>query len=363
MAGWFLFSAVLSAYNKLVFGSGHLAFPCPLLLTSIHFGCQWIFSATLCAIWPIELGGDRIARLSWREWLSTSVPCGLVTSGDIGLSNKSLVTITLTFYTMVKASTPIFVLLWAYVFGIERITPSLILVVAIIAAGEFLTVVGEVDFDLRGFILCLTASILSGARWTLVQLKLQSMEPPLKTTIATMRLLAPSMFTSMLFLSMAIERPWNKFGDMDFASAVQITGLGLFGAFFAIAMILCEFYLIMYASAIILMIGGVIKEMITIVVGVAYFEDELNRINLAGCFIVFMGVVVYKITFHLDQQHRKTEPNYQSVSRQSTMDSGEDFSDGLYDDAGVLAEAAVEHQGVELRRPSGKDILGDKDML
>ena len=36
---------------------------------------------------------------------------------------------------------------------------------------------------------------------------------------------------------------------------------------FAIAMILCEFSLIMSASAMILMIGGVVKELITIFVG------------------------------------------------------------------------------------------------
>jgi solute carrier family 35 protein C2 len=137
----------------MVFGSGHIAFPCPLLLTSIHFLAQWMFSAGACRCFPHFFGGDRVSNMSWREWVSVSVPCGLVTSADIGLSNLSLISISITFYTMVKASTPIFVLLWAYVFGIERITINLVLVVLIIAAGELLTVIGEVDFDLTGFLL------------------------------------------------------------------------------------------------------------------------------------------------------------------------------------------------------------------
>ena len=149
-------------------------FPCPLLMTSVHFLAQWIFSNEVCRSFPEYFGSVRVANMSWREWIATSVPCGVVTSGDVGLSNLSLVRITITFYTMVKASAPIFVLAWAYCLGIEAITIELIGVVLMIAAGEFLTVYGEVDFDHVGFLLCLSAALLSGARWTLVQLKLKS---------------------------------------------------------------------------------------------------------------------------------------------------------------------------------------------
>jgi solute carrier family 35 protein C2 len=192
-----------------------------------------------------------------------------VTALDVGLSNLSLVSITITFYTMVKSSTPIFVLGWAYAFGIETITWRLVGVILVIAAGEFLTVMGEVDFVLHGFLLCLTASILSGARWTLVQLKLQNMNPPLKTTLVTMKLLSPSMFTLMLLISLVVERPWNKFAGYysDSNEVMAILLLGSVGGLLAIAMVLCEFYLILHATALILMIGGVVKEMTTIMIG------------------------------------------------------------------------------------------------
>lgn len=274
-------------------------------MTSIHFGTQWFFSWSVTEIFPQTFGADRIKTMTWEEWWKTSVPCGVVTSGDVGLSNLSLVRISITFYTMVKASTPIFVLAWAYLFGIERITVQLILVVLIIAAGEFLTVVGEVAFDHIGFLLALSASMLSGARWTLVQLKLRSMQPPIKTTIATMRLLSPSMFFSLFFLSLIIEEPWARLANEDAGDTAKIIGLGLVGAFLAIAMVLCEFYLIMRANAIVLMIGGVIKEMVTIFIGVFYFGDELNKINMSGCFVVFVGVGLYKASHYVDSQRDK----------------------------------------------------------
>jgi solute carrier family 35 protein C2 len=246
-------------------------------------------------MFPETTGLPRIKQFSWSEFLGISIPCGVVTAADVGLSNLSMVSISLTFYTMVKASTPIFVLFWAWMFKIERITWHLLGVIGVIAMGEFLTVYGEANFVLAGFIQCLVASIISGARWTLVQLKLQTLEPPLQTSLATMRVLAPSMFGSILMVALAVERPWEhlKVDDVGF-----ILALGGIGGTFAIAMTLCEFMLIMQASAIVLMIGGVVKELLNIGIGMAFFGDTLNLVNTMGFIIVFSGVILYKVTFH-----------------------------------------------------------------
>ncbi|VEU33536.1 unnamed protein product [Pseudo-nitzschia multistriata] len=267
--------------------------------------------------------------MTWKEWASVSVPCGIVTALDIGFSNLALVTITLTFYTMVKASTPIFVLSWAYIFKIERITWPLIGVVIVIAMGEFLTVFGEVDFVFHGFALCLLASVLSGARWTLVQLKLQNLDPPLKSTLVTMKLLTPSMVWSMVFLSIVIEKPWVKLveaQDNDSNELLKVFLLGMIGGTFAIVMILCELYLILKASAIILMIGGVIKELTTIFVGVSFFGDRLNLMNTAGVCVVFSGVMLYKVVFHL-QKKENERSGMEPIQSEDVFDEDEqDFA-------------------------------------
>ena len=61
-------------------------------------------------------------EMSWHTFLWTSIPCGCVASFDIGLANLALVRISITFYTMIKASAPIFVLFFAFVFRIQEIT-------------------------------------------------------------------------------------------------------------------------------------------------------------------------------------------------------------------------------------------------
>lgn len=334
MAGWFICSAGLSSYNKIIFGTDHLGFPCPLLLTSIHFFVQWVFSFSVSALFPEFFGGEVVNNMSWRTYLGVSVPCGLVTAFDVGLSNLSLVRISITFFTMVKSSSPIWVLMSAFIFGLEKVTCNLVTVGALITAGEILTAFGEVEFDAVGFVLVLSAAICGGIRWTLVQFKLQRLDPPLGGPVVTMRVLSSTMFISMLLLSFIIERPWNSLGPehgdyfSDFENGMKTISLGLVGAFIAIAMVLCEFWLILKSDAIVLMIGGVVKEMITIFVGVTLFGDNLNVINLSGIVVVFLGVVFYKVTLHLSKSEKEKLPeeseNQTQFSRISSLDAYQD---------------------------------------
>jgi len=314
MAGWFFFSALLSLYNKYIFGSKEMAFPCPLTMTSVHFLMQWIVSYCLTSCFPRVFGGGEVKAMSWRNYLLVSIPCGCVTSFDIGLSNEALVRITITFYTMVKASSPIFVLFFAFIFRIEQITFSLISVIAVITFGEFLTVFGEAEFNAVGFILCLSSSILAGLRWTMVQFFLNRLEPPLVSAISTLRLVSSTMFISLTLIAFIVEEPIHTLYHSPFfasrSDSVETVLIAFIGAFLAVSMVLCEFCLIMKSNAIVLMIGGIVKELFTITLGVSIFKDTLDTINIIGCLIVFSGVVLYKTTIHSNAREMKKESSY-----------------------------------------------------
>ena len=354
MIGWFIFSIFLTLYNKYLFGKQHLAFPCPLLLTSFHFLTQWLFSYLISSKFPISLGGDQVSAMPWMVFLGIGVPCGLVTSADVGFSNLAIVRISVAFNTMVKASSPIFVVLSAYLFGIEKITTSLILVVIIICMGELLTVLGEVKFDLIGFLLSFSSAILSGMRWTVVQLKIQSIEPKLKSTVATMRILSLPMFLSMLGISLALEKPWSTLGGWfdSFSSAMHTLGLALIGALLAVCMILFEFWLIMKSNAIVLMIGGVCKELFTISMSILIFGDTINIENVLGCIVVFSGVILYKLSLHVN----KLQDSYDKLLLQGKEFLEEDLED-LTDDGIILIQHGEESHPVATASNGAYDSL------
>ena len=316
MAGWFLFSSLLSSYNKVLFGSGRYHFPCPLLLTSTHFLIQWLISYSLSNRCSDFFGGERVRTMSWSEFLQISIPCGVVSALDIGLSNMSLVRINLSLYTMIKSSSPVFVLIFAILFRLEKLSWGLFFVVFLITLGEYLVCAfGELDFDALGAVLCLGASICTGARWTLVQFKLTTLDPPLKGSIPTMRVLSPSMFVALFCIGIGVERPWDSLSPQttpffqDFEHGIETLMIGTVGGLLAMCMVYFEFCLIMKSSAVVLMIGGVIKELLTLYIGTVFFGDNLNAKNILGCSVVFSGVILYKCLFSMNKKKLPNERN------------------------------------------------------
>jgi len=120
---WYFFSTFLSLWNKLLLGKEHGlfgkgAFPAPFMMSSLQFFTQHLIAKAV-------LGSGLVKRqseepLSWRQYFKTIVPNGLATGLDIGLSNYSLVFITLSFYVMCKSTSVLFLLLFAFIWGIEK---------------------------------------------------------------------------------------------------------------------------------------------------------------------------------------------------------------------------------------------------
>jgi len=116
---------------------------------------------------------QRRRILKW-ETLKQMVPFGVMSAVDYGLSNLSFLFITVTLYTMVKCSSPVFVLLTSFFAKIESPKKFLILSIVIMSLGVGLATGSSVDFHWIGFLFVLCASVVSGLRLVYVQTVLQS---------------------------------------------------------------------------------------------------------------------------------------------------------------------------------------------
>lgn len=119
---WYFLGTFLSLWNKLLLGKdngifGWGAFPAPFLMSSVQFFYQHFIARALLATGVVKRKGDL---LTWKQYLKTVVPNGIATGLDIGFSNYSLVFITLSFYVMCKSTTPLFLLTFAILWGIEK---------------------------------------------------------------------------------------------------------------------------------------------------------------------------------------------------------------------------------------------------
>ncbi|KAI9230633.1 MAG: triose phosphate transporter [Piptocephalis tieghemiana] len=296
----YILATFLSVYNKYMFDPKHLGFHYPLFVTGMHQIVQFIL-ASLCLL--------RFPRLRPRPWMTPReygqriVPCGVATGMDIGLSNSSLQTITLSFYTMCKSSSLAFVLLFAFIFRLERPSWSLMSVILIISFGVMLMVANEVDFVWIGFLQVMLASVMGGLRWSLTQILLSP--PPSSSSssgnhhqkqhpITSVLHLSPIMALCIFFASILVEYDiFSSHFFLSFLSSFTIFIWMIVGGLVAFAMVVSEFEVIRRVGVVTLSVAGIFKEVITILVSTWFFGDSLHALNIIGLIITLIGIGMY----------------------------------------------------------------------
>ncbi|KAJ3010550.1 Triose-phosphate Transporter [Thoreauomyces humboldtii] len=231
-----------------------------------------------------------------KDYLTKVFPCGIATGMDIGLSNSSLKIITLSFYTMVKSGAPVFVLLFAFLFGLERPTWSLTGIIAVICLGVLLMVTNEAEFKLVGYIEAQTATILSGLRWALTQILLERESMGMNNPLAATLFLAPLMAITLLVASSIVEGLPTVFRSSFFATpgdAMAILGIIAAGGVLASCMVISEFLLISTTSIVTFSVAGILKEIITLVGARHVYGDKFSVTKMVGLVISLGGIAGY----------------------------------------------------------------------
>ena len=161
--GWYLFSIGLTFYNKWLFRSYDLHFP--LTVTTCHMVTNFFF-AWICRVILYRITGKRRPLLSRWHYFKSAFPTGCASALDIGLSNASLMYISISLYTMCKSTSIVFLLIFAFMFGIEKPKWSLTAVILSIGVGIALfTYGGDTGFNALGFFMVLTATVMAGLRY------------------------------------------------------------------------------------------------------------------------------------------------------------------------------------------------------
>ncbi|KAL1925775.1 uncharacterized protein VTP21DRAFT_658 [Calcarisporiella thermophila] len=296
IGAWYFFSISISFYNKNMLGRDKWDLEFPFLMTAIHALMHYVISSALIRCFPEKFGERRTKKLG-REpsYPKRVIPCALAAAMEIGLANASLIYITLSFYTMVKSSTPIYVLLFAFLAGLEKPRLSLIAIITVIITGVLLTIFGETQFNLAGFLLVLGASVISGLRWVLTELLMRGTSGPVRT----LNQLAPLMCIFMLIFSLCTEDPWTQIRtSRHFATLnaiLETLALMAAGGILAFCMMMAELFLIQASNTLTLSVAGICKEIVVVLLSVVVYGDQLNAVNVIGLIISIAGIYGYNL--------------------------------------------------------------------
>jgi len=249
---------------------------------------------------------------------------------------------------MCKSSSLIFVLGFAFLFRLETFSLRLVGVILLIFAGVLLMVATETRFVFGGFILVISASVLSGLRWSLTHLLLKNKQLGLDNPAATLFWLSPTMGLTLAVISIIIESWSTIFRDFygSFPDAIKTTFYLISPGIVAFCMVLSEFYIIKRTGVVPMSIAGIAKEVTTILIASLVFGDELTPLNLTGVGITIAGISLF--TYH---KYRK------SIDSQVTLDpDGNPISDEDPEGSGVALDLGYIHQNSRLSAEEARPL-------
>lgn len=166
-------SSSVILYNKYIL---HYAnFPFPIALTTWHM----IFSALatrFLAKTTKLLDGLHNIDMTWSLYNSAILPIGFFFSCSLVLCNYAYLYLNVSFIQMIKAVTPVAVLLIGWVLGLETPNLSVFLNVLLIVFGVMVSCYGEIQFVLIGFVFQILGVFFEATRLVMVNSLLSSKE-------------------------------------------------------------------------------------------------------------------------------------------------------------------------------------------
>ncbi|CAL8112898.1 unnamed protein product [Orchesella dallaii] len=295
----------------------------PLSIVLCHLVIKFLLASFIRLTYELYTKQHRVL-LDCNNWLKKLSLIGISGGLDIGFSNWGQEFITVSLYTMSKSTAIIFILGFALFLKLEEQHWSLIIIVGMISGGLFMFTYQSTQFELRGFLLIMAASFLSGLRWTMCQLIVQKSTLGLQNPIDMVYHVQPWMMIAVLPFAIFFEGPHISSRSMSFesmqekAAFLYAMNAILLGALMAFFMEIAEYMVVAYTSSLTLSVAGIFKEICTLCLAVIFNGDQLSFINFLGLLMCFTGIIGH-VAIKVMNSTRELEPTNHNTTSITTV--------------------------------------------
>ncbi|KAM3455172.1 hypothetical protein MY3296_002541 [Beauveria thailandica] len=294
VVAWISFSSLVILFNKWVLDT--LKFRYPVILTTYH-----LFFATvvtqIMARYTTMLDSRKAVKMTGRVYLRAVVPIGVFFSASLILSNIAYLYLSVSFIQMLKATTPMAVLLSGWALGVSQPTLKQAANVSIIVLGVIIASIGEIDFVLAGFLIQLGGVIFEALRLTMVQRLLSGdlkMDP-----LVSLYYFAPVCAALNGVIALVTEVPRCTVAEVLDVGLCTFFLNGLCAFMLNVSLVL----LIGKTSAVVLTICGVLKDILLVVASMVIFGSQVTALQFFGYSIALGGMVYYKLGHEQIKSH------------------------------------------------------------
>ncbi|KAJ3114515.1 hypothetical protein HK100_001640 [Physocladia obscura] len=284
IAVWIFCSGSVILFNKYILHT--LEFPFPIFLTTCHLVFATIATRVLERTTNL-LTGLKNVEITQTVFYRAILPVGFFFSMSLVFSNNAYLYLSVPFIQMLKATTPVAVLLVGYALRIEKTDYLILAKVSAIVLGVIIASYGEIDFVLIGFVFQVLGIATEATRLVMVQqlLKDYKMDP-----MVSLYHFAPVCAVMNAVACIVVE---GKSLSLEYFNRVGLPIL-LLNCSVALALNISVVFLIGKTSSLVMCLSGVFKDILLVIVSVMIWTTPVTPLQVFGYGIALIGLVWYK---------------------------------------------------------------------
>lgn len=280
---WIALSSSVIIYNNYLYNT--LEFKFPIFLVTWHLTFAAIGTRILQRTTNL-LEGTKDVNMTKDMFVRSILPIGLLFSGSLILSNSAYLYLSVSYIQMLKAFTPVAILLISWTFRIAEPNKKLAVIVLMISCGVAMASHGELHFNMFGFIIQAAAVAFEASRLVMIQILLHGLK---MDPLVSLHYYAP--------VCAVINLAFLPFTE-GLAPFYELATLGPFillsNAFVAFLLNVAAVFLVGVGSGLILTLAGVFKDILLITGSVLIFGNIVTPLQVIGYSIALGGLILFK---------------------------------------------------------------------
>ncbi|KAI9801493.1 MAG: hypothetical protein M1833_002725 [Piccolia ochrophora] len=287
VVSWITLSSSVILFNKWILDTAGFRFP--IILTTWHLAFASLMTQILARFTTV-LDSRKSVKMTGRVYLRAIVPIGLFFSLSLICGNLTYLYLSVAFIQMLKATTPVAVLLAGWFLGVSAPDMKLLFNVSFIVIGVVIASFGEIQFVFIGFLYQCGGILFEAIRLVMVQKLLSSAEYKMDPLVS-LYYFAPVCAVMNGLVSLVVEVPRLHMQD--------IYNVGLFvllaNALIAFALNVSVVFLIGRTSSLVLTLCGVLKDILLVFASMAIWGTHVSLLQAFGYSIALGGLLYYKL--------------------------------------------------------------------
>ncbi|OJJ50412.1 hypothetical protein ASPZODRAFT_129038 [Penicilliopsis zonata CBS 506.65] len=287
IASWIALSSGVIIFNKWILHTAGFRFP--LFLTTWHLVFATVMTQIL-AKFTHHLDSRHKVPMTPAVYMRAIVPIGVFFSLSLICGNLAYLYLSVSFIQMLKATNSVATLLATWALGVAPMRLQTLGNVSFIVVGVVIASIGEIKFNMIGFICQACATVFESVRLVMVQRLLSSAEFKMDPLVS-LYYFAPACAVMNGIATLFFEMPSMTMADINNLGVSTLVA----NAAVAFGLNVAVVFLIGKTSALVLTLSGVLKDILLVVASMVIFQDPVTPLQAVGYAIALGGLIYYKL--------------------------------------------------------------------